>query len=524
MPVQIWSGYSGMRSILKGAQTVSEAVKVTLGPGGRNCLLQEKEGCSPLIVNDGMTIAKAIELEDELENMGARLIRDAALKVQELVGDGTSTVIMLSCAMLEEACKNIAAGARPTEVRKGMQMTARLAVACLEKMARPVQDSQDILAVASVAAKDTTLGKYIADAMQMAGPEGVVSVEESLQDHTTLEFSKGIVFERGYLHPHMITDQKRSIVELYHPYILITDCKLDNPRELVPVLEIAKNNNRSLFVIADSIEPTVMGFLMKNKDALSIDIAAVHPPMYGEGRKWRLTDLAVQTGGTFITADTGLSLKDVREDMLGSAGYIRAEKMKTTIREAEGDPETVKIQENRLRHLVETTDYAFNKERYRERLAKFVSGVAVIKAGAVSETEMKEIRFRLEDGCRAVRAAQKEGIVPGGGTAFVDILPPLQAFADSLEEEKRTGACIIISALKRPMEQIADNAGFNGWEVQGNVRKEKRGVGFDVRTGQYTDMFARGIVDPAMTARLQIQTAVSVVGTVLTSQAFLSEI
>lgn len=510
-------------NILKGADQVANAVRITVGPRGRNCLLMEEKSGRVIVTSDGATIAKAIQLKQVQENVGAKLMKETAARVDELVGDGTATAVILAQAMLQEACKNIAAGANPIELRKGMQMAVQMATACIKKMSVPIRSFQELRVVAATSASDEKMGDLVVEAMEQAGPEGVITIEESHDLESSVSFQEGIVFERGFLTPGMTTDDEQKMAELHNPYILITDQKLDNPKELVPVLEMAKEAQKPLLVIADGIDPTVMGLFMRNKEALHLDIVGILPPLYGEGRKWRLEDLAVQTGGTFITEDLGLSLADVTSKMLGTAKYVKVERSKTTILGAGGEPEQIAMQEKKLRRMIEITDYEFNKKRYQERLAKFVSGVAEIRVGGMTEAEVKEKKTRMEDAYRSAVSAKKEGIVPGGGITLIDIMPPIKAYQDSLEEDKRIGVSIVLRVLEKPFLQIMENAGLDGQYILSRIREEKRGFGYDVQKESYTDMFEAGIVDSAKVVSTELIAAASVVGTVLTTEAELTE-
>lgn len=511
------------KKILSGADQVADSVKISVGPRGRNCLLQDKKSGEILILNEGFKIAEMIELEDPEENMGAKLIREAAKKTGELTGDGTTTAVILTQSMLHEAYQYTAAGYNPIILRKGMHMAAKMTAACITKMAVPASED-NLEKIAMIASGDKEIGSLVAKAAKLAGTDGVVKIEESMEVESSLEFLEGIVFERGYLHPLMITDQESRTAELNNPFILITDEKLETPMHLVPLLEITKAEGRDLLVIAEEISPAVIGLLMKNKQALGINIAGIQPPLYGEGRKWRLEDLAIQTGGTYISSDFGFSVKDVTEEMLGKAKHIKIEQRQTMITGADGDQQKIEEQKKKLRRMIEMTDYDFNKKRYQERLAKFTTGVSVVHVGGTTETEMKERKASAEHAYHAIAASREEGVVSGGGTAFADIIPTLQKFAGTLEGEKRLGVEIVLHALERPLCQIVENAGLHPAVIMEEVKKSQRGTGFDVVKEEYRGMMEAGILDPAKAVRLAILISVSAVGTILATEAGITDL
>lgn len=518
MPREIVYNENIRRKIQSGVDQLANTVKITLGPKGRNVLIQ-RPGQSPLVTNDGATIAKEIELEDYFENMGAKIIKEVAAKTNEVAGDGTTTATVLAQFIIHEGFKNIASGANPMEIKKGIQGATQLAAAAIRKLADPVKTREAIAQVAAVSAEDAEIGEMIAQAMEKAGMDGFITVDESGSRDTTLIVKAGMQFERGYLSPEMVTDKAKMIAELDNPYILITDRKISNPQELVPLLDQVAEQGRSLLIIAESVEGTALSMLVMNMKKGVLNVVAVHPPAYGAGRKARMDDLAFLTGSTFITEDMGYVLKETTLNMLGSASSVRVEKQNTVIVGGAGDKETVATRIRNLRILIEKAEYDFDRKQLEERLARLASGVAVIKVGAVTETEMKEKKLRIEDALNAAKAAVAEGIVPGGGLAYIVIIPVVKAYVETLSGDMKTGAAIILKALMEPARQIAENAGMEGSTVIAEVQRRAAGIGFNAATGEYTNMIEAGIVDSAKVTRLALQNAASVSAVLLTTEA-----
>lgn len=523
MPKEITLSEGARKGILVGVDKLANTVKVTLGPKGRNVVLGKKEG-PPLVTNDGVTIAKEIKLENRLEDMGAQLIREAASKANDAAGDGTTTAVVLAQKIIREGVRNMAHGANPMELKKGALGGADAAMEALKQMARPAQTREEIARVATISCQDAQIGDMIGEALDRVGLEGVVTVDESRTAETTLTITEGIVFDRGFLSPHMATDDDRLVAELYDPYIFITDYKLSNPRDLIPLLEQVAMEDRSLLVVADSVESEVIGFFMRNKQEGGIPIVAIHPPAYGDGRRARMEDLAIQVGGAVVSETMGHLLTEVTLDQLGTAKSARIDRNSTVIFEGGGDPEAIRTRISNLRLLIEKTDYEFNKQRYEERLAWFVSGIGVIKVGAPTETEMKEKKLRAEDALNAARAAAQEGIVPGGGVALMSAAPAVRDYADTLSGDVRTGAEIVLRALEEPLRQIAHNAGLDGGAVAAKVKDLPAGMGLDAATGEMVDMVQAGIIDPVRVTRTGLHSAASVAAVLLTTAAGVADL
>lgn len=504
---------------LAGINAVADTVKLTMGPRGRNVLLEKSGGEPPLVTNDGVTIAKEISLAGSMENMGAQVLREAAGKTNELAGDGTTTAIVLAQAILQESFQNIAAGANPILLRRGIQGASEQALAAVRGMAAPVHTHAEIARVAALSSQDEEIGRDIADALTAVGEEGVVNLEEAGGVKTTLEITEGIVLDKGFLSPYMATDKAGLTAELEEPYLLITDHKLNSVPELLPVLEQVAEQGAPLLIIAEEVGPQVLRLIQQNQREGDMEIVAIHPPAYGEGRRWRMEDLAVQTGGVFITETLGLWLPEVTLDMLGMAGKVVVKKQSTVILDGYGEPEAIRERENQLRGLIRNTDYDFNRKRYEERLAGFVSGVAVIRVGAYTELEMKEKKLRMEDSLNAARAAIREGVVAGGGKALLNASFAVQAYAETLSGEERLGAHILKKALERPAFQIAENAGYPGAMIVETLKTKPQNVGFDALSGEYVDLPGHGIMDPLTVTAGALQSAVSVAATLLTSEA-----
>jgi len=518
MPKEIVYSEDVRRKMQSGADQLANAVKVTFGPTGRSAVIQ-RPGVSPLVTNDGATIAKEMELEAPFEDMGARIIKEAASRTRDAAGDGTTATTVLAQYIIREGIKNIASGANPMELKKGIQGATQLAAAAIKKLARPVETREAIAHVAAVSAEDHAIGEMIAKAMEKAGPDGVVTVDESRTMDTTMSVTEGMQYEKGYLSPEMVTDKGKMTAELNNPYILITDRKISNPQELVPLLEQIAAQGRSLLIVAEAVEGEALGMLVMNKLRGVLNAVAVHPPAYGDGRRARMEDLAILTGSTFITEDTGRALRDTTVDLLGGAASVRVEKNSTVIAGGAGGKEAVAARIGYLRMLIEKAEYEFDKNQLKERLAKLASGVAVIKVGAATETEMKEKKRRIENALNAAKAAAEEGIVPGGGAAYIKIIPAIRSYAGTLSGDRKTGAAIILKALEQPARQIAENAGMEGGAVIAELMRRPAGVGFNTATGEYANMMEAGILDSAKATRLALQNAASVSAMLLTAEA-----
>lgn len=519
------------RKMLSGINQLADTIKITLGPNGRNVVMYQKAelqgaeysdramaGAKAMVINDGVTIAKGIVLEDPVENMGARLMREVSSKTNDLVGDGTTTATVLTQAILNKSLTNLAAGAHPLLMNKGITGAAKVAVEALAEAAVPVSTQEEISRVAAISCQDEKIGAIVGKALHSVGLEGVVEVEDSGRHETSVEILEGIVFERGFLSPLMATDKDQTIAELDNPYILLYDGKFTTAQELLPALILVAEEDRPCLIISEGVEDEAMGLILQNKLHGDLDVVCVLPPLYGDGRKWRMEDLAVQTGATLISKDIGLDIRDVTRDMLGSAKRVRVTKNQTVITDPMGDPETVEKRIRELRYMVEHTDYEFNQKRYQERLAKFVSGVAKIKVGGRTELEITEKKFRVEDAIHAARAAYEEGVVAGGGVALLNTVASVRDYTDTLEGDQRTGALILLKALEAPVRQIAQNSGLDGSVVVGKLMDSAPGTGYDAESGNYVNMIQAGILDPVKVTRLALENAVSVASTLLTSE------
>ena len=518
MAKEIFYGEDARRKLQAGVDQLANTVKITLGPKGRNVLINKSFG-SPLITNDGVTIAKEIELEDAVENMGAQIVKEVASKTNDVAGDGTTTATLLTQIIIKEGFKNVAAGANPMELKKGIQGAVDVAVEEIGKIAKPVETKESIAQVAAVSAADEKIGDLIAEAMEKVGKDGVITVEESKSLGTTLEVVEGMQFDRGYLSAYMVSDTEKMEANIENPLILITDKKIANIQELVPILEQIMQQGRKLLIIAEDVEGDALANLVVNKLRGVIDVVAVKAPGYGERRKAMLEDIAVLTGGTVIASDLGYELKEVTVDMLGSAATVKVDKDNTVIVGGNGDKEEVKARVNSIKSQIEETTSEFDKEKLQERLAKLAGGVAVIKVGAATETELKERKLRIEDALNATKAAVEEGIVAGGGVALVNAIPAVSEYVTDLTGDVKTGAAIIIRALEEPVRQIAENAGLEGSVVVAEVKKSQKGVGFNAATEEYVDMIDAGIVDPAKVTRSALQNAASASAMLLTTEA-----
>ena len=518
MAKEIFYGEDARRKLQSGVDQLANTVKITLGPKGRNVLINKSFG-SPLITNDGVTIAKEIELEDAVENMGAQIVKEVASKTNDVAGDGTTTATLLTQIIIKEGFKNVAAGANPMELKKGIQGAVDVAVEEIGKIAKPVETKESIAQVAAVSAADEEIGELIAEAMEKVGKDGVITVEESKSLGTTLEVVEGMQFDRGYLSAYMVSDTEKMEANIENPLILITDKKITNIQELVPILEQIMQQGRKLLIIAEDVEGDALANLVVNKLRGVIDVVAVKAPGYGERRKAMLEDIAILTGGTVIASDLGYELKEVTVDMLGNASTVKVDKDNTVIVGGSGDKAEVKARVNSIKSQIEETTSEFDKEKLQERLAKLAGGVAVIKVGAATETELKERKLRIEDALNATKAAVEEGIVAGGGAALVNAIPAVKDYVSTLAGDVKTGAAIIIRALEEPVRQIAENAGMEGSVVVAEVKKSQAGVGFNAATEEYVDMIDAGIVDPAKVTRSALQNAASASAMLLTTEA-----
>ncbi len=506
------------RALERGMDILAESVAVTLGPKGRNVVLEKKFG-SPQIINDGVTIAKEIELEDHVENTGVALIRQAASKTNDAAGDGTTTATVLAHAMVKEGLRNVAAGANSIALKRGIDKAANFLVDKIAAHSRPVEDSKAIAQVGAISAgNDDAVGQMIAEAMDKVGKEGVISLEEGKSMTTELEVTEGMRFDKGYISPYFVTDSERMEASIEEPFVLITDKKITLVQDLVPVLEQVARAGRPLVIIAEDIEKEALATLVVNKLRGVLNVCAIKAPGFGDRRKAMLEDMAVLTGAQVISEDAGFKLDATRIDQLGKARRVTVTKDSTTI-VAEGNEAAVKARCEQIRRQIEETDSSFDKEKLQERLAKLAGGVAVIKVGAATETEMKDKKFRLEDAINATKAAVEEGIVPGGGTTYAHLAPELEAWAKAnLKAEELTGAMIVAKSLLAPVKRIADNAGYNGAIIAERVKEKEFNVGFNAMTGEYEDMFASGIVDPAKVTRSALQNAASIAGMILTTE------
>ncbi|SFB38171.1 chaperonin GroEL [Lentibacillus halodurans] len=509
------------RAMLRGVDTLADAVKVTLGPKGRNVVLDKKFG-SPLITNDGVTIAKEIELEDQFENMGAQLVSEVASKTNDVAGDGTTTATVLAQAMIREGLKNVASGANPVGVRRGIEQAVEVAVNELKGISEPIEGRESISQVAAISSGDDEVGNLIAEAMERVGNDGVITIEESKGFNTELEVVEGMQFDRGYASPYMVTDQDKMEAELEDPYVLITDKKIGNIQEVLPVLEQVVQQGKPILIIAEDVEGEALATLVVNKLRGTFNAVAVKAPGFGDRRKAMLEDIATLTGAEVITEDLGLDLKNASIEQLGRANKIVVTKDNTTIVEGAGDPEAISQRVSQIRAQAEETTSEFDKEKLQERLAKMAGGVAVIKVGAATETELKERKLRIEDALNSTRAAVEEGLVSGGGTAFINVLSKIGAL--NLNGDEATGASIVLRALEEPIRQIAHNSGLEGSIVVERLKGEKVGIGFNAANGDWVNMVDAGIVDPTKVTRSALQNAASVAAMFLTTEAVVADL
>lgn len=503
-------------AMVRGVDILADTVKVTLGPKGRNVVLEKSFG-SPLITNDGVTIAKEIELEDHFENMGAKLVSEVASKTNDIAGDGTTTATVLTQAIVREGIKNVTAGANPIGIRRGIETAVAAAVEALKNNAIPVANKEAIAQVAAVSSRSEKVGEYISEAMEKVGKDGVITIEESRGMETELEVVEGMQFDRGYLSQYMVTDSEKMVADLENPYILITDKKISNIQEILPLLESILQSNRPLLIIADDVDGEALPTLVLNKIRGTFNVVAVKAPGFGDRRKAMLEDIAILTGGTVITEDLGLELKDATIEALGQAARVTVDKDSTVIVEGAGNPEAISHRVAVIKSQIETTTSEFDREKLQERLAKLSGGVAVIKVGAATETELKEMKLRIEDALNATRAAVEEGIVAGGGTALANVIPAVATL--ELTGDEATGRNIVLRALEEPVRQIAHNAGFEGSIVIDRLKNAELGMGFNAATGEWVNMIDQGIIDPVKVSRSALQNAASVASLILTTEA-----
>ena len=523
MAKEIKYGVEARKALEAGVNQLADTVRVTLGPKGRNVVLDKSFG-APLITNDGVTIAKDIELEDAFENMGAQIVKEVATKTNDVAGDGTTTATVLAQAMINAGMKNLAAGANPIILRKGMKKATNAAVEAIEKMSEQVGGKEQIAKVASISAADEEVGQLVADAMEKVSQDGVITIEESKTMKTELDLVEGMQFDRGYISAYMATDMEKMVAELDDPYILITDKKIANIQEILPLLEQIVQSGSKLLIIAEDIEGEALTTLIVNKLRGTFSVVGVKAPGYGDRRKAMLEDIAILTGGTVVSEEVGIELKDATIDMLGRAKSVKVEKENTVIVDGAGDKDAIKARVGQIKSQIEETTSEFDKEKLQERLAKLSGGVAVIRVGAATETEMKEAKLRLEDALAATRAAVEEGIIAGGGSAYIHAAKAVKEMAKELSGDEKTGAEIVLKALEAPLYYIAANAGLEGSVIINKVAESEVGMGFDALTETYVNMVESGIIDPAKVTRSALQNATSVASTLLTTESVVADI
>ncbi len=523
MAKEIKYGAEARAALESGVNQLSDTVRVTLGPKGRNVVLDKSFG-APLITNDGVTIAKEIELADAFENMGAQLVKEVATKTNDVAGDGTTTATVLAQAMVNAGIKNLAAGANPIILRKGMKKATECAVEAISKMSQKVNGKEHIARVAAISAGDEEVGQLVADAMEKVSGDGVITIEESKTMQTELDLVEGMQFDRGYISAYMATDMDKMEATLENPCILITDKKISNIQEILPILEQIVQSGAKLLIIAEDVEGEALTTLIVNKLRGTFNVVAVKAPGYGDRRKEMLQDIAILTGGTVISSDLGYELKDATMDMLGHAKSVKVQKENTVIVDGEGDKDEIQARIGQIRKQIEETTSDFDREKLQERLAKLAGGVAVIRVGAATETEMKEAKLRMEDALAATRAAVEEGIICGGGSAYIHAAKEVAKLAETLEGDEKTGASLVLKALESPLYHIAANAGLEGSVIINKVRESEAGVGFDVLKEEYVDMVKAGILDPAKVTRSALQNATSVASTLLTTESVVANI
>ncbi len=524
------------RKLRTGIDALADTVKVTLGPKGRNVTMHQKanirdaeysdrarKDAKVLITNDGVTIAKSIVLPDPAEDMGAQILKEAAVKANTAAGDGTTTAIVLAQSVLHEAWRSISAGADPLAIRRGIQKAQALVEAQLSAQVQPIQTQEEISRVAAISCQDAALGALVGQALYQVGLEGVINVEDSQKVDTTLEILEGIAFDRGFTAPFMATNTETMSAELYDPYILFCDTKFDNAQDLLPALILAAEDARPILIISDGVEGEALGLIERNKTEGDLEIVCVLAPLYGEGRRWRMADMALQTGGVYVTRELCMDIRNVTRDMLGTAEKITVTQNRTTMIGPGGDPELVENRIRELRYYAENTDYEFNAQRHRERLAAFVSGIATIHVGGKTEAELWERKMRVEDAVHAATAAYEAGIVPGGGVALLNTIPALAELASSMESEEKVGVQAVMKAMEAPVRQIAENAGLDGSMVAAKLKLAAPGTGYDADQEAYVDMLAAGIIDPVKVTRTALKSALSVAATLLTAEAGIAE-
>lgn len=511
------------KAMQEGVNKLADTVKITMGPKGRNVVLEKSFG-SPVITNDGVTIAKEIELEDRYENMGAQLVKEVATKTNDVAGDGTTTATLLAQALVQEGLRNLAAGANPMVLRKGMQKTTEETIRILKENSKEVDTMAAIASVGSISSGDEAIGQMIAEAMEKVGKDGVITVENSNTMENTLEVVEGMQFDRGYLSPYMVTDGEKMVAELEDPYLLVTDKKISNIQEILPLLEQVMQSGKPLLIIAEDIEGEALATLVLNKIRGTLNVVGIKAPGYGDRRKEMLQDIAILTGGQVITEDLGLELKNAMIDQLGQAAKVNIDKDKTVIVGGHGDAKTLEERVDHIKKQIEATDSDYDREKLQERLAKLSGGVGVIRVGAATETELKEKKLRIEDALSATRAAVEEGIVAGGGVALVDAIPGVKKFTENLEGDEKIGGAILLRALEEPLRQIVKNSGHEDSVVLHKVMEMEAGQGYDAYKDEYVDMFESGIVDPTKVTRSALQNAVSIVAMLLTTEAAVTDI
>jgi chaperonin GroEL len=522
MAKDIKYGEDARKKLLEGVNKLADTVKVTLGPKGRNVVLDKNYG-APLITNDGVTIAKEIELEDPFENMGASLVKEVSTKTNDIAGDGTTTATVLAQVMLKEGVKNVAAGGDVLAIKRGMDKATEVVIENLKKNSSPIEGKEDIARVASISANNEEIGNLIADAMEKVSKDGVITIEESKTSSTEVSVVEGMEFDKGYVSPYLVTDTEKMETVMDNPFILITDKKISNIQEILPLLEQITQSSGKLVIIADDFEGEALSTLILNKLRGILNVVAVKAPGFGDKRKDMLQDIAILTGGEVITSDLGLELKDTQITQLGRAKQVKVTKENTIIVDGNGDKKELAERVNLIRNQISETKSSYDKEQLQERLAKLAGGVAVIEVGAATEIEMKEKKLRIEDALSATKAAVEEGILPGGGTAYINVIPEVEKLLETLPDGEKIGAKIILKALEEPVRQIAENAGLEGSIILEKVKESKPGVGFDAAKEEYTDMKKAGIVDPTKVTRSAIQNAESVASMILTTESIVTE-
>lgn len=522
MSKEIIYGENARKALLEGVNKLADTVKVTLGPKGRNVVLDKNYG-APLITNDGVTIAKEIELDDSFENMGARLVKEVSTKTNDVAGDGTTTATVLAQAMVKEGVKNVAAGGDPMAIKRGIDKAVEEAVKGIKEISSPVNGKEDIARVASISANNKEIGNLIADAMEKVSKDGVITIEESKTSDTYVDVVEGMQFDKGYISPYMVTDTDKMEAIIDNPYILLTDKKISNIQEILPLLESLMQQSGKLVIVCEDIEQEALSTIILNKLRGVLNVVAVKAPGYGDRRKEMLEDMAILTGGEVISSDLGMELKDVQIEQLGRAKQVKVQKENTIIVDGSGDKAKIEERVKQLKNLIEETKSEFDKEKLQERLAKIAGGVAVIQVGAATEIEMKDKKLRIEDALSATKAAVEEGIVAGGGTAYVNVVPKVEKLASTLEEDEKLGAKIVLNALEEPIKQIARNAGLEPAVILEKVKNSEDGIGFDAATEKYVDMKKEGIVDPTKVTRSAIQNASSVASMILTTESLVTE-